>query len=66
MVKLAEAFKIEVYELIKPEKASSPKNNANLTKFTEEIIDILSKNLKIAEKNVSLSLTTLQDKYLTK
>ena len=66
LVKLANAFKVEVYELLKPENVMLPSANAILSKYTQEVTDILMKNLKTAEKNVTQSLAALQDKYLKK
>jgi len=64
MVKLANALKIEVYELLKPENVPPPTVMAILDKYSEEVTAIIAKTLEITEKNALQSLSTLRDKYL--
>jgi len=60
LVKLAKAFKIEVYELIKPEN-TPPLNTAKIqAKYNEEIIAILDKSFEMAKKYTAQSLTAMQ------
>jgi len=63
MMKLAEVFKIEVYELLKPDSASSIEDTAILIKYTEEVKSILSKSFENTEKNISKTLLALLDNY---
>jgi len=66
LVKLAKAFKVEVYELLKPENALPPDAAAILVEFTEDTVAVLKKTLEMAGKQVSQSLTTMRDQYLSK
>jgi transcriptional regulator with XRE-family HTH domain len=66
MVKLADAFKIEVYELLKPENIPPPTVETTLKKYTEEVAEILAKTFDVMEKKTLQSLTTLLDEYLSK
>jgi transcriptional regulator with XRE-family HTH domain len=50
LVKLAEAFKIEVYELLKPESTLPPATADILVKFTEDAVAVLEKSLDTAGK----------------
>jgi transcriptional regulator with XRE-family HTH domain len=65
LVRLADALKVDVYELLKPEsKEALPQGTANvLKKYTEEATLILSQSL---EKAVTQSLKNLQDHYIEK
>jgi transcriptional regulator with XRE-family HTH domain len=65
MVKLASAFNIEVYELLKPENIPSPETASILVKYTEEVTAILDKSLETTKKNTYLALTTLMKQYLS-
>jgi len=64
MIKLAEAFKIEVYELIKPEDVPPPTAVTIFTKYAEEVNAIFAKALEMTEKNTARSLAALHKKYL--
>jgi transcriptional regulator with XRE-family HTH domain len=66
MVKLADAFKIEVYELLKPENIPPPTLETTFKKYTEEITEILSKTFETMEKKTLQSLATLRDEYMPK
>jgi transcriptional regulator with XRE-family HTH domain len=43
MLKFAEIFHLEVYELFKPEKTSSGRSQNLLSKYTEDVISALQK-----------------------
>jgi transcriptional regulator with XRE-family HTH domain len=60
---IADALKVEVYELLKPEeKEILPRDSAALLiKYTEEATFVLSQSL---EKLVAQSLKNLQDNYI--
>jgi transcriptional regulator with XRE-family HTH domain len=64
LVKLASAFEIEVYELLKPKDALSADTAAELARFTDETVSIVAKALDSARKNICLSLAGLRDQYL--
>ena len=66
LVKLAKAFKVEVYELLKPENALPPDAAAILAEFTEDAVDVLEKSLEMAGKQVSQSLIGMRNQYLRK
>ena len=66
LIKLANAFKVEVYELLKPEDISTPRVTAVIHKYSEEVNAIMTKAFESAGKNASQSLVTLRDKYLKK
>jgi len=66
LVKLANAFKVEVYELIKPENIPSFDNTAVLAKYNDEVSAILEKSFEMARKHVSQSLTAMQKQYIQK
>jgi transcriptional regulator with XRE-family HTH domain len=66
MVKLADAFKIEVYELLKPKNTPPPAVEAILAEYTEELTEILTKTFETMEKKTLQSLTALRDEYLPK
>jgi len=66
MVKLADAFKIEVYELLKPKNVSPPTVETILTEYTKELSEILTKTFETMEKKTLQSLTALRDEYLPK
>jgi transcriptional regulator with XRE-family HTH domain len=62
LVKIAGAFKVDVYELLKPEN-TPPTNNAKIqAKCNEEIIAILDKSFEMAKKYTSQSLTAMQNR----
>jgi hypothetical protein len=56
----AEAFKLEVYELLKPENTPLPIEASILTKYNDEVAAIFTKSLKIAEKQTLKFLETLK------
>ena len=64
LVKLADVFKIEVYELIKPESVPLPTAAAIIRKYTEEVTAIMVKTFKTTEKNAIESIVTLQHRYI--
>jgi len=66
MVKLADAFKIEVYELLKPKSIPPPTVESILTEYTEELTEILTKTYETMERKTLQSLTSLRDEYLPK
>ena len=65
MIKLANAFNIEIYELLKPENTLPPSITSVLTKYTDESAAIFAKSLETAGKNFSQALTTLRNHYLS-
>jgi transcriptional regulator with XRE-family HTH domain len=66
LVKLASAFKIDVYELLKPEDTKPPTSTVILSKYNEEVEAIFTKSLEIAQKHASQSLTAMQKHYKKK
>jgi transcriptional regulator with XRE-family HTH domain len=64
MIKLATAFKIEVYELLKPENTPIPDASSVLTAYSCEVTDIVKKTLATVEKQTLQSLTNLCDHYM--
>jgi transcriptional regulator with XRE-family HTH domain len=64
LVKLASAFEVEVYELLKPQDALSADTAEVLTRFTDETISMIAKSLDSAQKNVCRSLINLRHQYL--
>jgi transcriptional regulator with XRE-family HTH domain len=65
MVKLASAFNIEVYELLKPENTLSPEIISTLVKYTEEVTAIFDKSLETASKRTYQSLIALKNLYVS-
>ena len=63
LVKIAGAFKIEVYELLKPENMPPPNTAKIQAKYNEEIIAILDKSFEMAKKYTSQSLTAMQKQH---
>ena len=69
LVKLANAFKVEVYELLKPESILPLTEASFLSKYSqynEEIAAILAKSWETAEKQASKALTALKKHYSSK
>jgi len=66
LVKLAAAFNIEVYELLKPENITPPGSASVLAKYNDEVTAIFEKSLEIAKKHASRSLTAMQKHYRKK
>ena len=66
LVKLAKAFKVEVYELLKPEDAPAPSTAAIFAKYNEEVTAIFDKSLAMAKKHASQSMTAMQKQYFSK
>jgi transcriptional regulator with XRE-family HTH domain len=66
LVKLADAFKIEVYELLKPEDIQPPSTTSFLIRYNEEITAILDKSFELARKQSSQALTKMQKHYKKK
>ena len=63
LVKLAEAFEIEVFELIKPQDALSADTVSILAQFSDETSAIIEKSLEAMKKSVLQSLVNLRDHY---
>jgi len=63
LVKIAGAFKVEIYELLKPENTPPPTVSKILTEYNEEVIAILEKSFEIAKKYTSQSLTAMQEQH---
>jgi transcriptional regulator with XRE-family HTH domain len=61
LVKIAEAFKVEAYELLKPGDAPPPSAAKILAKYNEEVAAIIEKSFEIAKKHVSQSLTAMKN-----
>ena len=55
LVKLAEAFNVDVYELLKPENTLPPTTGKVFAKYNEEVIAILEKTFEIVKKNTHRS-----------
>jgi len=66
LVKLATAFNVEVYELLKPEKTTPPNTTAILAKYNDEVAAIFEKSFEMAKKQAEQSLTALQKHYRKK
>jgi len=66
LVKLAGAFKVDVYELLMPENTSRPIDASILDKYTKEVAAIFEKSMEMAIKRAVQSLATMQDQYLSK
>jgi len=66
LVKLAGAFKVEVYELLMPESTPHSVDASILDKYTKEVAAIFEKSLEMAIKRTAQSLATMQDQYLPK
>lgn len=66
LVKLAAAFKVEVYELLKPDNGPLPLPSLILENYTEEVLAILTKSMETAQKNALQSLSALREEYLQK
>jgi transcriptional regulator with XRE-family HTH domain len=64
LVKLASAFELEVYELLKPEDSLEADTAAVLARFTEETVSMITKSLDSAKKSACQSLIKLRDQYL--
>ena len=65
LIKLADAFEVEVFELLKPEKSLPEDTVPILTKYSEETFAILDKTLEIMKKNARQSLLKLRSHYLS-
>jgi len=64
LVKLADAFKVQAYELLKPED-TIPLSNADIfSKFAEDAVAVFEKSLETAGKQASQSLISMRDQYL--
>jgi transcriptional regulator with XRE-family HTH domain len=66
LVKIAEAFKVEVYELLKPGDTPPPTPAKILAKYNEEVTAIIEKSFETAKKHASQSLTAMKNQYLSK
>ncbi|WP_461256956.1 helix-turn-helix domain-containing protein [Treponema sp. R80B11-R83G3] len=66
LVKIAKAFNVEVYELLKPENTQSLTTGKILAKYNEEVNAILEKSFEMAKKITSRSLIALQKQHLSK
>ena len=66
LIKLADAFEIEVFELLKP-MDSLPEGSASiLIKYHEETLAILEKSLESMKKTSFQSLKTLRNQYVSR
>jgi transcriptional regulator with XRE-family HTH domain len=64
LVKLAKAFKVEVFELLKP-RDNLPENTASiLGKYSEETLAIWEKSLESMRKSTFQSLESLRAQYI--
>ena len=63
LLKLAEAFNIEVFELLKPQNNIPEDISSILSKYTEETLAILDKSLKAVKESTCQSLKNLQNQY---
>jgi len=63
LVKIAGAFKIEVYELLKPENTTPPTITKFFAEYNEEVIAVLEKSFEMAKKYTSQSLTAMQEQH---
>jgi len=61
LVKLAGAFKIEIFELLKPQDTAPVDTASILTRYNDEITAIIEKSLENMKKNVLQSLMNLSD-----
>ena len=66
LVQLANALKVEVHELLKPENILPSSATAVLVKYNEEVSMIFDKSLEMARKRATRSLTLLQKHYKPK
>ena len=65
LVKLAVAFEVEVFELLKP-KDSLPEDTASiLVKYSEDTVAIMVKSLETMKKSTSQSLINLRNQYIS-
>jgi transcriptional regulator with XRE-family HTH domain len=64
LVKLAEAFEMDVFELLKPQDALSGDTASLVAKFSEDMTAIIEKSLENMRKNILQSLMNLKDQYL--
>jgi transcriptional regulator with XRE-family HTH domain len=65
LVKLAEAFEMEVFELLKPQDALSADTASIVAKLSEETAAIIEKSLENTRKHTLQSLMNLRDQYLS-
>jgi transcriptional regulator with XRE-family HTH domain len=67
LVKLADAFEMEVFELLKPQQqdAISADTAAIVAKYSEETIAIIEKSMETMKKNALQSLMSLRDQYVS-
>jgi transcriptional regulator with XRE-family HTH domain len=64
LVKLAEAFEMDVFELLKPQDALPDDTASLVAKFSEEMTAVIEKSLENMRKNTLQSLINLKDQYL--
>jgi transcriptional regulator with XRE-family HTH domain len=64
-LKLASAFKVEPFELLRPETVQPLTEKTVLDKYSEELTAIMAKSFEVAEKSVMKSFASLRDKYST-
>ncbi|MDR0301255.1 MAG: helix-turn-helix domain-containing protein [Treponema sp.] len=65
-VKIAEAFNVEIYELLMPENKQPAAKTNVLKKYNEEVKAIIEKSFETAKKHTLQSLSTMQDQYKAK
>jgi transcriptional regulator with XRE-family HTH domain len=63
LVKLAEAFDIEIFELLKPQDIISADTTSILTRYNEETTAIIEKALDNMKKNILHSLMNLRSHF---
>ncbi|MDR0443310.1 MAG: helix-turn-helix domain-containing protein [Treponema sp.] len=67
LVKLAEAFEVEAFELLQPKNSQPPDETAAiLVKYSEETLAILTASLETMKKHTFNSLISLRAQYLPK
>ena len=66
MLKLANAFNVEIYELLQPANILPPTTASTLSKYTDDVTAVVAKSLEITEKNISKALRSLRNHYLQK
>jgi transcriptional regulator with XRE-family HTH domain len=64
LVKLAEAFEMEVFELLKPQDVLPADAASIVAKFYDETTAIIEKSLENMKKSTLQSLKNLRDQYL--
>jgi transcriptional regulator with XRE-family HTH domain len=63
LVKLAKAFEIEVYELLKPKENLPENTTVILSKYHDETLAIIDKSIELMRKNAFRSIKNLRNQY---